>query len=304
VPYVLLSCAPTWQTCKLKNLYSASCTTHEHGSRCLRLAYERVPRSLQVLTAYGTPADSVRHYVQVKRLGHNLHPLHFGVQLCGIMLFMMSSIACAYPQLTTTSHICWCQHLLPPSVSWPACSAVHRSCFAMTHLPLVMYQDQLRDDPLCSLRLPVLFVRGTNDPFSSADAFHDVHSRMSSGSLQVHHMEGGDHSLKVKGGQDKCKEAMDVAYSTIEPFLLSLDRHPPTGARARGQGASEHDMDVGGSARPTKRIKNLSKTQGAGAKQGGGVHGGSKRKGRASAGGGAAHASHKSPTRTKKRKAG
>jgi hypothetical protein len=170
----------------------------------------------------------------------------------------------------------------------------------MTRAPLVVHQDKLRDDPLCSLRLPVLFVRGTNDPFSSADAFQNVHSRMSSGSLQLHTMEGGDHSLKVKGGHDKCREAMDVAYSAIEAFLSSLDRNPPTGAHTGDRAASEHGKAVDSSARSSERIKSLSRTRGAGSKQSGG---GSQRKGRASAGGGANQAKNETPTRAKKRKA-
>ena len=62
-------------------------------------------------------------------------------------------------------------------------------------------QDELRDEPLASLQLPILFVRGTRDQFCEDGPWEAVRPRLTSPDITVHTVEGGDHGLKVKGGK-------------------------------------------------------------------------------------------------------
>jgi len=57
--------------------------------------------------------------------------------------------------------------------------------------------DKLRTEHLPRVHPPMLFVRGTNDPFSRADLFADAMTTLSGAT--VHEIAGGDHSLRVKG---------------------------------------------------------------------------------------------------------
>jgi predicted alpha/beta-hydrolase family hydrolase len=46
-------------------------------------------------------------------------------------------------------------------------------------------QESLRDEPLCSLRLPLLFLRGTSDPFSTPEPWEQVHRRLVTADVEV-----------------------------------------------------------------------------------------------------------------------
>ncbi|GIM13757.1 hypothetical protein Vretimale_16824 [Volvox reticuliferus] len=81
--------------------------------------------------------------------------------------------------------------------------------------------DQLRDDPLCKLRCPLLFVRGSRDEFSQEKLFAGVMERMVSTRVQVHTVEGGDHSLKVPRGKRKLR--VDDAEHVSEEAVQDRD---------------------------------------------------------------------------------
>ena len=70
----------------------------------------------------------------------------------------------------------------------------------------VYIQEQLRDEDLTALDIPVLFVRGLKDPFSTNGPWTEVLSRMSSDSVEVESVDRGDHSLstKTKHGRERC----------------------------------------------------------------------------------------------------
>lgn len=57
--------------------------------------------------------------------------------------------------------------------------------------------DRLRDEHLYALRCPVLLVQGTRDPFATPDLLARVVGRIPT--VSWHPLEGGDHSLSVKG---------------------------------------------------------------------------------------------------------
>lgn len=54
--------------------------------------------------------------------------------------------------------------------------------------------------------MPVLFVRGTKDPFSTEKPWEEVLQRMASSDVQVESVEKGDHSLgsKTAAGKARC----------------------------------------------------------------------------------------------------
>lgn len=57
--------------------------------------------------------------------------------------------------------------------------------------------DQLRDEHLGRITVPMLFLQGTRDPFATPVLLEQVVERLPSATL--HPVEGGDHSHKVKG---------------------------------------------------------------------------------------------------------
>ncbi|KAK9839428.1 hypothetical protein WJX81_001445 [Elliptochloris bilobata] len=69
-------------------------------------------------------------------------------------------------------------------------------------------QDRVRDTPLTSLKQPLLFVRGTRDAFSEDAEFQAVRARLESQRVEIHTLEGGDHSLKVPGGKAAAAAAL------------------------------------------------------------------------------------------------
>src|SRR6266699_2030365 len=57
-------------------------------------------------------------------------------------------------------------------------------------------RTKLRDEVLCALRTPILFVQGTRDPFCPLDLLENVRAKMKAAHF-LHVVEGGDHSLVV-----------------------------------------------------------------------------------------------------------
>lgn len=64
-------------------------------------------------------------------------------------------------------------------------------------------QEELRDEDLTALQIPVLLVKGTKDPFSTEAPWKEVLSRMQSPRVEVATVEKGDHSLSTKSGVGK-----------------------------------------------------------------------------------------------------
>lgn len=80
----------------------------------------------------------------------------------------------------------------------------------------------LRDDPLTQLRLPIMFVRGTNDPFSEEEPWNKVVSRMQAVPLVIHKVEEGGHGLLVPGDAEKKESAVHEATEAVKRFLLDV----------------------------------------------------------------------------------
>ena len=75
--------------------------------------------------------------------------------------------------------------------------------------------DKLRDAHLAGIRLPMLFVQGTRDPFATPDLLQTTVDGLASAELVW--IEGGDHSLNVKGR--KRPDVVDEVVSALGRFL-------------------------------------------------------------------------------------
>jgi uncharacterized protein len=58
--------------------------------------------------------------------------------------------------------------------------------------------EKLRDEHLDRIRVPMLFLQGTADPFARRDLLEAVTKRLGRRAT-VHEVEGGDHSFRVRG---------------------------------------------------------------------------------------------------------
>ncbi|HEX9892162.1 MAG TPA: alpha/beta family hydrolase [Actinomycetota bacterium] len=78
--------------------------------------------------------------------------------------------------------------------------------------------ERIRDEHLYGLRIPMLFIQGTGDPFAKPDLLAPVLERLGKRAT-LHEVEGGDHSFRVRGQPKDDAEAGrrlgDVAASFI-----------------------------------------------------------------------------------------
>jgi len=75
--------------------------------------------------------------------------------------------------------------------------------------------DQLRDQHLYALKLPMLFISGTKDTFARRDLLENVVQKIGSNAKLVW-VQGGDHSLKRKRND---QDSLQAAVETIEQWL-------------------------------------------------------------------------------------
>lgn len=120
-----------------------------------------------------------------------------------------------------------------------ACQVAHDSPGAAAACLLLSYPlhppqqpAQLRDAPLAGLRLPLLLVRGTRDPFSRQPQWDALLPRLASPQPSVHLVEGGDHGLGVPGGEEACAAALEGALAAAQAWLAEVARGLPGAAGA------------------------------------------------------------------------
>ena len=75
--------------------------------------------------------------------------------------------------------------------------------------------EKLRTAHLPQIKVPTLFIRGTSDTFSREDLFEDALSALPNAT--VVRVEGGDHSLRVRG--TKPDEVVALVADAIAPFI-------------------------------------------------------------------------------------
>ena len=86
-------------------------------------------------------------------------------------------------------------------------------------------RTKLRDEVLCALATPILFVQGTRDPLCPLDLLQSVRSEMKAPNF-LYVVEGGDHSLQVTKRQltAKGKTQGDVDQSIFQSIADFVDR--------------------------------------------------------------------------------
>jgi predicted alpha/beta-hydrolase family hydrolase len=81
--------------------------------------------------------------------------------------------------------------------------------------------DRIRDQHLRNIRVPMLFVEGTRDPFCPLDALERVRAKLQKTSVVV--IDDGDHSLKVRksSGRDTA-DAWQEAINAAADWMLNV----------------------------------------------------------------------------------
>ena len=74
--------------------------------------------------------------------------------------------------------------------------------------------ERRRDAHLPSIAVPMLFVQGSRDPFGTRDEIQPVVDACEAGRLHI--VDGGDHSLKVRG---KRAPAPEEIYETVQDVM-------------------------------------------------------------------------------------
>jgi predicted alpha/beta-hydrolase family hydrolase len=80
--------------------------------------------------------------------------------------------------------------------------------------------DKLRDEHLGRIRVPMLFLQGTEDPFARFDLIQGLVRRLGRWAV-LHTVEGGDHSFRVKGEARNDEETGRLLGSVTARFIQS-----------------------------------------------------------------------------------
>jgi len=82
------------------------------------------------------------------------------------------------------------------------------------------HPEKLRDEHLSAIRVPMLFIQGTADPFARFDLLTKVTKRLGRWAV-VHPVEGGDHSFRVKERRLPEEETGRLLGSVAARFIQS-----------------------------------------------------------------------------------
>jgi predicted alpha/beta-hydrolase family hydrolase len=80
--------------------------------------------------------------------------------------------------------------------------------------------DRLRDEHLYRIRVPMLFIQGTDDPFARFDLLKELSSKLGRWAV-LHAVEGGDHSFRVRGNRRPDEEIGRLVGSVAARFMQS-----------------------------------------------------------------------------------
>jgi predicted alpha/beta-hydrolase family hydrolase len=78
--------------------------------------------------------------------------------------------------------------------------------------------EKIRDEHLYRVRVPMLFLQGTDDAFARWDVLEGVLKKLGRWA-QVHKVEGGDHSFRVKGARKPDEETGRLLGSVAARFV-------------------------------------------------------------------------------------
>jgi len=80
--------------------------------------------------------------------------------------------------------------------------------------------EKIRDEHLYGIRVPMLFLQGTEDPFARWELLESVVQRLGSWA-QLHRVAGGDHSFRVRGARKPDEETGRLLGSVAAQFIQS-----------------------------------------------------------------------------------
>ena len=86
--------------------------------------------------------------------------------------------------------------------------------------------SQRRDAHLPQVRVPMLFLHGTRDPFGSPDEMRELVKQLSSATLEL--IGGGDHSLARSKSQDRSGESLEHAIDVAAAWMKARVEHDRT----------------------------------------------------------------------------
>ncbi len=78
--------------------------------------------------------------------------------------------------------------------------------------------EKVRDEHLYGIRVPMLFLQGTDDPFAQWELLEAVVKRLGTWA-QLHKVEGGDHSFRVRGSRKPDEETGRLLGSVAARFI-------------------------------------------------------------------------------------
>jgi predicted alpha/beta-hydrolase family hydrolase len=78
--------------------------------------------------------------------------------------------------------------------------------------------ERIRDEHLYKIDVPMIFVEGTRDPFAAPELLARVISKLGARATLIS-IEGGDHSLNVKGAK---RDAREVAAALAQPVAALI----------------------------------------------------------------------------------
>ncbi len=81
--------------------------------------------------------------------------------------------------------------------------------------------ERIRDEHLYRIRVPMLFVEGTADPFARPDLLKPVIRKLGKRAEYVP-VEGGDHSFNVKGQRREAREVGAMIADLAAPFVRRI----------------------------------------------------------------------------------
>ena len=78
--------------------------------------------------------------------------------------------------------------------------------------------EKIRDEHLADVHAPMLFLQGTEDPFARWDLLEGVVKRLGTWA-QLHRVDGGDHSFRVRGARRPDDETGRLLGSVAARFV-------------------------------------------------------------------------------------
>eukprot|EP00192_Tetraselmis_astigmatica_P021866 CAMPEP_0117694844 /NCGR_PEP_ID=MMETSP0804-20121206/27729_1 /TAXON_ID=1074897 /ORGANISM="Tetraselmis astigmatica, Strain CCMP880" /LENGTH=284 /DNA_ID=CAMNT_0005508689 /DNA_START=196 /DNA_END=1051 /DNA_ORIENTATION=- len=160
------------------------------GLLCVRYTHispkveKRADKLQEVLTAVKGQVESTRHVLRWILAGHS----------------MGARAVCHYAHSNTVPGLVLCSYPVHPPNN----------------------HDNVRDTPLTLLKVPLLWIRGSKDPFCCEDVFKAVFARMASSKMKLLTVENGDHSLG-RSSKPLSEDVTAQITNAVEEFVSTVN---------------------------------------------------------------------------------